>query len=98
MNCEQPDCAGTVVDGYCDFCGMAPRRREAPVAVAAGTQPSVAGATTVPRSTARRTTSSTRSRLGAGLVEIAPTPDRDPAGAVLADPAVAESRRFCARC
>jgi serine/threonine-protein kinase PknG len=97
MKCEQPDCTGTIVDGYCDLCGMAPRRRDAPVAVAAGTQSS-GGATTVRRSTARRTTTSTRSRLGAGLVEIAPTPYRDPAGAVLVDPAVTESRRFCARC
>jgi len=24
MSCEQPGCAGTIVDGYCDVCGMAP--------------------------------------------------------------------------
>ena len=35
MTCEQPDCGGRVVDGYCDVCGMAPRRR--PVSAAAGT-------------------------------------------------------------
>jgi serine/threonine-protein kinase PknG len=31
-------------------------------------------------------------------VEVAPLPYRDPATAVLSDPSVAESRRFCARC
>jgi serine/threonine-protein kinase PknG len=24
MRCEQPGCTGTIVDGYCDVCGMAP--------------------------------------------------------------------------
>ena len=35
MTCEQPDCTGSILDGYCDLCGMAPRRRDAPVAAAA---------------------------------------------------------------
>jgi serine/threonine-protein kinase PknG len=39
-----------------------------------------------------------RGRLGAGLVEIPPVPYRDPASAVLAEPQVPESRRFCATC
>ena len=47
----------------------------------------------------RRTSGrSARGRLGAGLVEIPPVPYRDPASAVLADPQVPESRRFCANC
>src|SRR3954469_24323330 len=45
----------------------------------------------------RGTTTASR-RLGAGLVEIPPVPERDPVRAVMADPHVAESRRFCARC
>ena len=24
MKCEQPGCKGTIVDGYCDVCGMPP--------------------------------------------------------------------------
>ena len=24
MKCQQPGCTGTIVDGYCDVCGMAP--------------------------------------------------------------------------
>jgi serine/threonine-protein kinase PknG len=39
-----------------------------------------------------------RGSLGAGLVEIPPIPARDPASAVLADPQVPESKRFCGRC
>src|SRR5271165_2995355 len=47
----------------------------------------------------RRTSGrSARGRLGAGLVEIPPVPYRDPASAVLANPQVPETRRFCATC
>jgi serine/threonine-protein kinase PknG len=98
MTCEQPSCDGQIVDGYCDVCGMAPRG-----AVPADTNPAPSTTrltpgttTTARRSTTRRTTA--RSRLGAGLVEVPPTPSRDPAEAVLEQPAVAEARRFCAHC
>ena len=37
-------------------------------------------------------------RLGAGLVDIPPVPFRDPASAVLANPSVAENKRFCSGC
>jgi serine/threonine-protein kinase PknG len=36
--------------------------------------------------------------LGAGLVEVPPVPYRDPAEAVLANPEVAERKRFCSNC
>jgi serine/threonine-protein kinase PknG len=36
--------------------------------------------------------------LGAGLVEVPPAPQHDPAAAVLADPEVAEHKRFCGHC
>jgi serine/threonine-protein kinase PknG len=39
-----------------------------------------------------------RGHLGAGLVEIPPVPARDPAAAVLANPVVAEGKRFCGSC
>lgn len=50
--------------------------------------------------TGRRTGSraSARSRLGAGLVEVPPVPYKDPASAVMTDPVVAESKRFCGNC
>jgi serine/threonine-protein kinase PknG len=41
---------------------------------------------------------SRRGRLGAGLVDVPPVPLRDPATAVLPDPKVPESKRFCGRC
>ena len=95
MNCEQAGCDGTIVDGYCDVCGMAP------VPPSSSQGPSTATATSF--TSARRTTTggtrtSGRSRLGAGLVEIPAVPYRDPAEAVMVNPMVSESRRFCARC
>ncbi|MEP7022984.1 MAG: tetratricopeptide repeat protein [Actinomycetota bacterium] len=41
---------------------------------------------------------SSRGHLGAGLVDIPPVPARDPATAVLANPQVPESKRFCSVC
>ncbi len=41
---------------------------------------------------------SSRGHLGAGLVEIPPVPARDPASAVLANPVVADGKRFCGAC
>ncbi|AHH96191.1 serine/threonine-protein kinase [Kutzneria viridogrisea] len=40
----------------------------------------------------------TRGRLGAGLVEVPRVPYRDPTTAVLENPVVAESKRFCCLC
>jgi serine/threonine-protein kinase PknG len=50
--------------------------------------------------TGRRTGSRTsaRGRLGAGLVEVPMVPYRDPASAIMTDPVVAESKRFCGNC
>jgi serine/threonine-protein kinase PknG len=50
------------------------------------------------RTASSRSSGTTRSRLGAGLVDIPPVQVGDPATAVLADPTVDEARRFCARC
>ncbi len=53
------------------------------------------------RSGSTRTTRpsrSTRGSLGAGLIEIPPVPARDPATAVLTNPQVPESKRFCGTC
>jgi serine/threonine-protein kinase PknG len=46
----------------------------------------------------RGSSRSSRGHLGAGLVEIPPVPAGDPAAAVLANPMVAESKRFCGAC
>jgi len=106
MNCPRPACTGQVVDGYCDVCGMAPPRGAAADGPGpAATLPPASALTAASLGTSRRagtgrTRTSTRGRLGAGLVEIPPVPSRDPADAVLdaAAAMVSESRRFCARC
>jgi serine/threonine-protein kinase PknG len=114
MNCARSGCTGTIVDGYCDVCGMAPAR---PTTTSAPTPTSTPTPTPTPtstpvsssltastlgslrRATTGRTRASARAHLGAGLVEIEPVPFRDPADAVLGAAAVVpESRRFCSDC
>ena len=110
--CGRPGCAGTIVDGYCDTCGLAPAKG---TGVSASTvrlgqsgvvTPSgrVSGRVDVSRLTTRsRQSGSTgssarRSRIGAGVVDIAPIATVDPSSVVMADPSVPEGRRFCTRC
>jgi len=105
--CGRPGCAGIVVDGYCDTCGMAPAARTSGrsasgrVVTESGR---VSGRVDVSRLTARSRQSASsgstarRSRVGAGVVEMAPMPTADPASVVMADPSVPEGRRFCTSC
>ncbi|MET9215083.1 MULTISPECIES: tetratricopeptide repeat protein [unclassified Nocardia] len=97
--CAEPDCGGTIVDGYCDTCGTAPTATpvyspSAPTVSASGRTSSRSVRTH--RSGSAR--SAARGRLGAGLVEVPPIPRVDPATAVLADPQVPESDRYCGTC
>jgi serine/threonine-protein kinase PknG len=117
--CRQPGCGGTIQDGYCDLCGMAPARAAEPagppraVAAAAPPAPPPPPAPGSARASARsgsthstgtrrtattRTTTSSRSRIGAGLVDVAPVAVPDPASVIVANPSVAEDKRFCANC
>jgi serine/threonine-protein kinase PknG len=120
--CAQPGCTGTIEDGFCTVCGLAPAARPAATAgPATGVSVSATGAAarSTPSRTsggplsvrgsrtssissrsgsARGTGSSRRGRLGAGLVEVPLVPYRDPAEAVLANPEVAERKRFCSKC
>jgi serine/threonine-protein kinase PknG len=114
--CDRDGCVGTIVDGYCDTCGMAPRAGAASAATAgadgaggdgAGGGPTghtgrVSGRVDVSRLTTRsaQTGSGTsrRSRVGAGVIEIAPMASVDPATVVMADPSVPEHRRYCTSC
>ena len=66
---------------------------------AAPESPHSTGSSSFP-GTGRRTSSRTsgRGRLGAGLVEVPVVPVKDPASAVLTDPAVSENKRFCSNC
>ena len=95
--CRRTDCAGSIDDGYCDDCGLAPD--------AIGRSPTQINGTAAPGRAAtarsapsRGTMTVAQGRLGAGMVDIPPVPARDPATAVMTDPTVAEHRRFCARC
>jgi serine/threonine-protein kinase PknG len=85
--CARSRCGGTLEDGFCDVCGLAPRR---------------AGAHDEPDTQrwggSARTRTTSRPHLGAGLVEVPPVPRRDPAEAVMADPKVTEQGRFCGCC
>ncbi|HUY52232.1 MAG TPA: tetratricopeptide repeat protein [Streptosporangiaceae bacterium] len=110
--CAQPGCGGTMQDGYCDICGLAavpaaagpgPGAGPAPATRAdqvPGPAPALASASVPAGSRGSRPGISRPSRgsLGAGLVEIPPIPERDPASAALTDPQVPESRRFCGKC
>ncbi|MFI7540547.1 tetratricopeptide repeat protein [Actinoplanes sp. NPDC049599] len=48
MNCQR-DCPGTIQDGYCDTCGMAPLKGAAPATSAGGTPARSADATAAPK-------------------------------------------------
>ena len=107
--CTQPGCGGTIDGGYCTICGLAAESApaSAPVPVPATTasqgQASFAGSAATAghrgtRGTRATTSRSSRGNLGAGLVEVPPVPAHDPATAVLKDPQVPESKRFCPRC
>ena len=139
--CTQRGCSGTIEDGYCTVCGLAPAltptvvrtlgesgvvgpsaAASAPVsapssagsvasdpwASSASSVPSASvgsmsgtiGTGSRPGSRGSRPGSSrlSRGRLGAGLVEVPSVPALDPASAVLADPQVPESKRFCGSC
>jgi serine/threonine-protein kinase PknG len=60
--CQQPGCAGSYVDGYCDVCGSpAPAAATAPAAVGLGPRPADDGAVTGPAgATSARTRGSSR--------------------------------------
>ncbi|WP_308163137.1 serine/threonine protein kinase [Nocardia alni] len=100
--CEQPDCTGTIEDGYCDVCGLAPEPAAASTPATIGSTPSGISRRSTRRSSSRsrstRSARSNRGHLGAGLVTIAPVPYRDPSTAILTDPQVPEHDRFCSRC
>jgi serine/threonine-protein kinase PknG len=114
--CGRKGCDGTIDEGWCDTCGLAPTGDPASgPSTAPSTGPSTApstgpssrpsgwstssgGSRPSRRGSGRTTTGSTRSRLGAGLVEVPAVPKVDPASALLTDPEVPEEKRFCSTC
>nr|WP_042181074.1 serine/threonine-protein kinase [Kibdelosporangium sp. MJ126-NF4]CEL14790.1 serine/threonine protein kinase [Kibdelosporangium sp. MJ126-NF4]CTQ96581.1 serine/threonine protein kinase [Kibdelosporangium sp. MJ126-NF4] len=107
-SCPRSGCDGTIDDdGFCDTCGL-----EAPApATASSARTSTSSAsrptawtapTTSSGATARSRRGSTRSTrrglLGRGIVEVPSVPKRDPREAVMDNPEVPESKRFCSKC
>ncbi|MET0495886.1 MAG: tetratricopeptide repeat protein [Actinoplanes sp.] len=100
MRCQR-DCPGTIEDGYCDTCGLAPLKEGAQPRTA--TTPSVRTSALSTRTggsarTGSARTGSRRRRFGGGLVDVAPLPVRDPATAIMAVAEVPEDKRYCAKC
>ena len=95
--CTRPGCQGTIADGYCDDCGMAPRPES--TSGTSGRPPRAPRrGNGAERRSAPPSTSACRHRLGLGLVNVPPAPPRDPATAMMAEPHVPENRRFCTEC
>jgi serine/threonine-protein kinase PknG len=92
QSCAQPGCTGTIEDGYCNVCGLAPA---ATPVVSTPSGRSTRGTTGTRRTTSGRTSSR---RIGAGLVTVPEMPVPDPMSVVMANPEVAESKRFCGNC
>jgi serine/threonine-protein kinase PknG len=65
---------------------------------AARTQGGLSGSTGTTTGVHGRSRTGGRGRLGANLVAMPPVPLRDPASAVMTDPKVPESHRFCGQC
>jgi serine/threonine-protein kinase PknG len=97
MTCAEPGCGGTIVGGYCDVCGTAPATGapEPPATARAESSPSARSARTGRSGSSK--SSSARGRLGAGIVAIPRVPKGDPAAAIMTNPQVPESSRFCGK-
>lgn len=93
--CPEPGCSGAVTDGYCDVCGTAPEyvAPPGPAATAPARSSAVGPGRTAGPGSAPST--STRGRLGAGVVTIPRVPKGDPAASIMTDPQVPERNRFC---
>ncbi len=70
----------------------------APSAPTRGTEPSAPTRGSGPRARTTRTRTTVRHRIGGGLVEVPAVRMPDPATVVLADPVVAQRKRFCWKC
>ena len=106
MKCQR-DCPGTIQDGYCDTCGMAPAR----TATAAPPAPARTGDHTLGAHRAallvapadRRAAAARAPAAGAGASAAAwstspPINQVDPATAIMAAAEVPEDKRYCAKC
>ncbi|HEY6532521.1 MAG TPA: tetratricopeptide repeat protein [Acidimicrobiales bacterium] len=95
-----PEGASSPVPGSAGASGLSGRVSSATASARLGSTPlGSARARAGSRPTHRiGTGSALSSRLGAGLTIVEPAPVADPAAAVMPNPSVAESKRFCASC
>lgn len=112
VRCERRGCSGTIEDGFCADCGLAPAgaSRVAAVAANATARTSSQPVTSATGSTgsalvagsgtvgSRSRTGSRRGGLGAGFVSLPPLPPMDPLARILDQPIVPEKRRSCGAC
>jgi serine/threonine-protein kinase PknG len=70
----------------------------APRTATTATQVSVLSTRTTGSARSGNSRTGSRRKMGAGLVEVAPLPQQDPAKAVMATPVVPEDKRYCAKC
>jgi serine/threonine-protein kinase PknG len=113
MKCARAGCAGLIEDGFCNVCGLAPVAAPTagpdsapslnPPTSGVGSQTSASGVSVRgsqggSRASRPSGTSVSRGHLGAGLIEVPSVPYQDPTSVVMADPKVAESKRFCGHC
>ena len=112
--CPQPGCPGTVIDGYCNYCGNPPDAKPAAptpqllgttlstTATAAELGTVLMGSALVGPDSGRRPVRSDahrpRTRIGAGITTVPPAPPVDPVKAMMTDPVVPEARRDCPNC
>lgn len=111
--CTELGCNGHIAaDGWCDTCGVkaspaaaaggstetAASGLAASLRTGAFTSGSAHGSRRVRRDSTRTSARTSRSGIGRGLVEVAPSPQVDPASVIMAKAEVEESKRFCANC
>jgi serine/threonine-protein kinase PknG len=104
--CRQPGCNGTLEAGFCNRCGFEPFQGSSVLAevnppsfrTAPGSTLSGRTGSTPSRrgSGSGSIRSSSRKHLGLGMVAVPELPVIDPERAVMAEPVVPESKRFCA--
>ena len=105
-SCKQKGCSGTIEDGYCDVCGLAPiKGQNVPSSQVLNSRIITTGTGSSPLTNrskgSRRTSTSARSsrkHLGAGLVSVPELPSTEPEKALMAEAVVPENKRFCAGC
>jgi serine/threonine-protein kinase PknG len=78
MTCTQPGCTGSIVDGYCDVCGMAPPDGAGDTGAAPDAAGSVAAPSARPVGRVSTTTGIPTAQVGRPATASAPVPDGSP--------------------